>query len=63
MVDNKNYNFKDKQNDLSNKDEDSCKLQDMNCLGDEEKDCSITDMNCNKDDEDKSCGITNMNCQ
>ena len=50
-------------NDMTEKDDKSCGLSDMNCVGDEEKDSSLTDMNCLGSEDDTTCSLENMNCE
>ena len=52
-------------NGMTNEDDTTCGLNDMNCLGNEENDsktCSITNMNCASEEDDTTCSITDMNC-
>jgi hypothetical protein len=63
-MENKNLDITN-MNGMTNEDDKTCGLNDMNCLGDDaEKDstCSITNMNCNTEDDDTTCSITDMNC-
>ena len=50
-------------NGLSQDDERTCGLQDMNCLEKEQKkDFDITDMNALGKDDDTTCALQDMNC-
>ena len=49
-------------NGTIHKDDETCGLQDMNCVGDSDKDCSLDDMNCKGKDDDSTCGLVDMNC-
>ena len=43
--------------------EDTCGLNDMNCVGEEEDTtCGLTNMNCEDEEDEKTCGLTDMNC-
>lgn len=50
-------------NGLSQEDERTCGLQDMNCLEKEQnKDYDITDMNALGKEDDVTCALQDMNC-
>ena len=50
-------------NGISDDDDRTCALNDMNCLGtQEEKVYGITDMNAVGSDDDTTCALTDMNC-
>lgn len=50
-------------NGLTEDDESTCGLQDMNCLEKEpQKDFSLTDMNALGKDDDTTCALQDMNC-
>lgn len=60
MVDNLNLN---NMNGLSNDEDKTCGITDMNCVEDEkDMKVSITNMNSITEDEDKTCGLNDMNC-
>ena len=50
-------------NSMTKNDDKTCGLNDMNCVGEEEKDCALDDMNCLGKNDDKSCSLDNMNCE
>ena len=51
------------QDAMTNDDDTTCGLNDMNCVdGEEDKTCALTDMNCVEDEEDKTCALNDMNC-
>ena len=50
-------------NGISEEDDRTCALTDMNCLEtQEEKTYGITDMNAVGNDDDTTCALTDMNC-
>ena len=50
-------------NGLTEEDERTCGLQDMNCLDTQpDKDFDITDMNALGKDDDTTCALQDMNC-
>ena len=50
-------------NGVTEEDDRTCGLQDMNCLDTQEKkDYDITDMNAVGKDDDTTCGLQDMNC-
>ncbi len=51
-------------NGMTNDDDTTCGLNDMNCIGDggDDSTCSITNMNCTTEEDDTTCSFTDMNC-
>lgn len=49
-------------NGITEDDDRTCGLNDMNCLGEEVETCNLTDMNGVSTNDDKTCGLNDMNC-
>ncbi|MCF0131393.1 MAG: hypothetical protein HUJ71_06670 [Pseudobutyrivibrio sp.] len=59
----KEYGFQN-MNGMSENEDKTCGLNDMNCLGeDEKKNYDLNNMNAATKKDDKSCSITDMNCE
>ena len=52
----------DNMSGVTNNDDKSCGLNDMNCNGSEESSHGLNNMNGATKDEDKTCGLNDMNC-
>jgi len=49
-------------NGMTNEEGKTCGLNDMNCLGEEEKKSGLNDMNGMTEEDGKACSLNDMNC-
>ncbi len=56
------YGYMD-QNGMTEKDDRTCGLNNMNCEEEDDKTCGLNNMNCVPEEDDKTCGLNNMNCE